>query len=244
MLLGLVHPIISFLLQGVLHLLRFQMDLWLLGRASLILQIDIIEICRAGPIFRLLPQLELEEGIAIRPQVPDHVLLQEEVVRSRQMVVLVVLDRLQQTFSIEALLRFQVSNYLLVQQIKSLSYCVLFVVFYDPVGPGALYSRWTDVKAHRLRPVQLVPRVLTYLVDVYSLVRVSDEYASDHVPRLVREEVWRRVLRIQDLLVQVRGLLIFEWQVPAQHGVQDYSTAPQVAHEAIVLFASNHLYNK
>lgn len=81
----------------------------------------------------------------------------------------------------------------------------------------------------------------TYLVNVYSLARVSDEYARDHVPRLVREEVRRRVLCIQDLLVQVGGLLVFEGQVSAEHGVQDDSTAPEVTHQAIVVLASDHL---
>lgn len=109
-----VRSIVPPLLQSFLHLLGFQMHLWLLRRSSLVLQVNVIEVRGASRILRFLPQLELEEGVTVRAQVPDHVLLQKEVVRGRQMVVLVVLDRFQQTFSVEALLRFEVADYLLV----------------------------------------------------------------------------------------------------------------------------------
>ena len=91
----LIAPIISFLLEcfpaTILHLLRLQLNLRLLSIPSLILQIHLVDVCSLA--FRWLDaQLELQEGVAVITEVPDHVLFEEEVVRGREMVVLVVFD--------------------------------------------------------------------------------------------------------------------------------------------------------
>lgn len=71
--------------------------------SPLILEVDLVEI-RRSILLALLSQLELHEGVTVGPQLPDHVLLEQQVVSGCQMVVLIVLDGLQQTFPVEALL--------------------------------------------------------------------------------------------------------------------------------------------
>jgi len=51
--------------------------------------------------------------------------------------------------------------------------------------------------------VQLVPRVLTDLLNVDSVVGVSHKDLCDHVLRFFRKELRQVVLGVQDLLVQV-----------------------------------------
>ena len=76
--------------------------------------------------------------------------------------------------------------------------------------------------------VELVPRVLLEAFDVDSLLRISYEYLGDDVLSLRGQELGKSVVSIQNFLVQVRSLLVFKWQVSAQHSVQHHSTTPNV----------------
>ena len=83
------------------------------------------------------------------------------------------------------MLSLQLAYYFLVQKVWSLNYLILFVVFDHCVGSMHLYTRWTDHETARLRLVYLVPRVLSDLIDINSLVRISDENLGDHVSGLI-----------------------------------------------------------
>lgn len=153
---------------------------------------------------------------------------------------LIILNRFQQTFSVEAMLALKISDNFLVQEVETLGYRILFVILNNDIRRSL--QRWrTDMKAHGLRPVHQVPRMVPDSFDVDSLAWIGDEDACDHVFGFVGEEVGRGVLGIQYLLVKVRCLLILKRQIAAQHCVENDPTAPNIAHKAIIIFAGNHL---
>lgn len=51
--------------------------------------------------------------------------------------------------------------------------------------------------------MKLVPRVLSDLFDVDSLVRISNEDLRNEIPPAVRDEPGQGVLGIEDLLVEI-----------------------------------------
>ena len=157
------------------------------------------------------------------------------------MIVFVVFYRFEQALPIEALLRFEIANDFLIKQIESLRDRVFLIVFDNVVRACPLHSWRTHVEAHSLGPVQLVPGMLPYALDVDALTRICHENPRNHVLGLVGEEVGRLILGIQNLFVKIRGPLVLEGKVPAEHRVQDDAATPQITHQAIVVFSSNHL---
>jgi len=152
---------------------------WLCS-AALVPCIDLVKISGAGTILGLLLQLELEEGLIILLALSYHMLFQKEVIGGREVVVLVVLDRTEEALAVEVVLRLQVANDLLVQQVEALRHGVLLVVLQDEIWPRALHGGWTNKEARGLWPVELIPRMLTNLLDIYSLVWICDEYPLYH----------------------------------------------------------------
>jgi hypothetical protein len=65
-------------------------------------------------VVELFLRLEFHECFCVVLEVADHVLLKKKVVSSCQMVVLIVFDRLEQTFSVKPLLSFKVFDDFLI----------------------------------------------------------------------------------------------------------------------------------
>ena len=84
--------------------------------------------------------------------------------------------------------------------------------------------------------------MLSDLIDVNSLARIRDENLSDHVSGLIGQKVWQIIISVQNLLVEVRSFLILVGEISTEHGVEDYTTTPEVAHETVVPLSSNHLW--
>ena len=122
----------------------------------------------------------------IRSLLLNHDLLHEKVVGCSEVVVLVVLYRLDQTLFVESHLRFKLVHYFVVDILE---------------GP-------LNVKRGSLRLMKFIPRVVPYFLNPKSFIRVSDEDVLDHVFGLRREELGHLVVCTHDFLVQVRGFLI------------------------------------
>lgn len=88
----------------------------------------------------------------------------------------------------------------------------------------------------------IVPGVVSDIFNGKALsgVRIKDH--GDQVLGIVRKKAGHLVVCLEDLLVQLFGVLIFEWQVSADHCVQDYSAAPDVSSKSQVLLALDHLW--
>lgn len=157
------------------------------------------------------------------------------------MVVLVVPDRLEQGLAVKALLLLQGRNYLLVQQIRPLGQQKFLAVLGHHVRGHSLHGWRTNVKVHGLRPLNLVPRVSSDLFNCDSVRRVCNENFGNHVFRLLRQEVRKGILGVQDFLVEIRRLLVFERQITAQHRVKHDATTPKIAHQPVVLLSGYHL---
>ena len=76
--------------------------------------------------------------------------------------------------------------------------------------------------------VKLVPWMLLKSLNIDTFGGIGHENLLNDVLGIVREELWKRVISIHDLLVQVGCLLILKWQVPAEHGIQNDTTTPNV----------------
>ena len=126
-------------------------------------------------------RLELHEGIRVWLEVPYHVLFEQQIVGGRQVVVFVVLDRFEQTFSVEPLLSFKVGDNFLVKQVRSLHEGKRFATFLDDIRMRWLQSRWRHMEPRCLRLAEVVPGVLPDLVNCYTLVGVGNEDLIDHV---------------------------------------------------------------
>jgi hypothetical protein len=116
-------------------------------------------------------------------------------------IVFVVFDRLEQTFFIEALLRFKVGDDLLVEKIGPLDNFEGLITLGDCLWALKLNMRRTHIKALRFWLVQLVPGMLSNLSYRDSLEWVGDENLADHVFGFIREELWKGILSVKDLLV-------------------------------------------
>lgn len=97
------------------------------------------------------------------------------------------------------------------------------------------------MKSHCLWSMQLVPRMLSDSLNVYTLTGICNENTSNHVFGLIREKVRRLILSIKYLFIKIGRPLILKRKVPAEHGVQDDTTTPEVTHQSVVVFASDHL---
>jgi hypothetical protein len=106
---------------------------------------------------------------------PNHMLLKQQIICGRKMVVFVIFYGLQQGLTVETLLCFQVLNDFLIQEVWALKDFVLFSLFGDDVGALHLDVRRADVEAGGLRLVDLVPGVLADLLDVDPFVGVRIE---------------------------------------------------------------------
>ena len=69
-------------------------------------------------------------------------LFEQQIVGGSQVVVFVVLDRFEQTFSVEPLLSFKVGDNFLVKQVRSLHEGKRFATFLDDIRMRWLQSRW------------------------------------------------------------------------------------------------------
>ena len=76
--------------------------------------------------------------------------------------------------------------------------------------------------------MHLVPRVLANLLNGYTVLRICDEDASDHVLSLRTQKLRQGIISVQDFTIEIGSLLVFIWQVAAEHGVKDDATRPQV----------------
>lgn len=97
------------------------------------------------------------------------------------MVVFVVFNRLEQTFSVEPLLSFEVGYYFLVQQVRPLDQRERFASFLNDIGMRRLVCRRRDMEAGSLWLAEVVPGMLPDLVDRDSLIGVGHEDLIDHV---------------------------------------------------------------
>ena len=119
------------------------------------------------------------------------------------MVVFVILYGLEQRFSVEALLSFQVLNYFLIQQIWPLNYFEKFTRFVNDVRPFGLDIGRANVETVRFWLVNLVPWVLANLLNVDSLIGVGVKDLRDHIFGFLGQKVMEVVFGIKNFLVQV-----------------------------------------
>ena len=85
------------------------------------------------------------------------------------------------------------------------------------------------------------PRVFSDICNLESLFRVRIQKVGYEIPRLWRNKFRDLVVSVEDLLVKIRRVWIFEGQVPTDQSKQDDSTAPNVNIRSMISLASNHL---
>ena len=85
-----------------------------------------------------------------------------------------------------------------------------------------------------------IPGVLANLLYSITLVRFRLKDLRDKVRAVGRKKPWQFIVSSHDLFVQIRGLRVLKGQESAHHGVQDDTTAPNVALNSNVLLSSNH----
>ena len=98
---------------------------------------------------------------------------------------------------------------------------------------GRLGQRWGW---HSL----LYPWFFLDLLKVQALCWVYRQEALYYLYGLYRQERRYLIVALQDLLVKQCCLCLLEWQVAARHRIQDDSTRPDVAAEAVVAFSGDH----
>ena len=155
----------------------------------------------------------------------------------------VILDGFQQTLLVKALLCLEVLYNLLVQKVWPLDYLAELTVLCSCLAALSLNVWWAHEECLSLWFVQLIPRMLSDLSNRNSLVRICLEDFCDHIFCFVREEVREGVLGVQDLLVEIRRLLVFIRQEPTQHRIQNDTHAPQITCKAVIVVSSNHLWS-
>ena len=89
----------------------------------------------------------------------------------------------------------------------------------------------------------LVPRMGTDALDGQSLLWVSAKNFPDQVLASIAHKLRYLVLSIQDLVIQLIGLRVFERKETTYHSIDDNSTAPHIRRQAIVLLASHHFWS-
>ena len=85
-----------------------------------------------------------------------------------------------------------------------------------------------------------VPLVSADVIYQESLLRICVQHFPDQVFRCFRNYPRDQVVAVQDLLVQLACVWVFEREVTASHGIEDDTTTPNVRIETVVLFASDH----
>jgi hypothetical protein len=88
---------------------------------------------------------------------------------------------------------------------------------------------------------ELVPGVVSDLLDLESGVRVSVEDVLQEVPGFDAHVRGDGVVALHDLLVEQLGVRVVEGQVPAEHRVEDHACGPDVHAEPHVLLPRYHL---
>jgi len=155
----------------------------------------------------------------------------------------------------------------LQKEVISRSYLVVFVVL--NVGDGLVQvTVWTDTRGgkavldlaqelfdHRhsvfanhnalhFYGLHLsIPLVSANVSDHESLLWVSVEDLSDEVFSRLRDDTWDQVIAVQDLLVELACVWVFERKVPTSHGVKDDTTAPNIRVKAMVLLTGDHFWS-
>jgi hypothetical protein len=111
----------------------------------------------------------------------DHEPLEQEVVSGRQVIMSVILDRLDQAFRTKTQLVLELFHNLHVDIVEITS------------GTETL----------TLRLMQIVPRMLANVIDANSLFGVCDKDLSNEVLSIIRHEFWESIFCIQNLFVKV-----------------------------------------
>lgn len=90
------------------------------------------------------------------------------------------------------------------------------------------------------RTVAGVPGVAADVQDGETLGRVGFQDALDKTLAVLGEEVREQELAMDDLLIEIGGVLVIEGEVATDEGEEDDASAPEVNHEGIVLLALDH----
>lgn len=86
------------------------------------------------------------------------------------------------------------------------------------------------------------PCVLPYIRYLIPLLRICVQYVLYQVARLRRYKFGDCVVAIQDFLVQIGCIRVFEGEIAADHREENDTTAPNVNVRAEVALPCNHLW--
>ena len=86
-----------------------------------------------------------------------------------------------------------------------------------------------------------IPCVFSNVANLISFLRICIEHLRQQVLCIFRQELWYFKVAIENFLVQISRIWIFKWQVAADKGVKNYTTAPDVNLRSKVSFACYHL---
>lgn len=76
--------------------------------------------------------------------------------------------------------------------------------------------------------MNLEPPMLSDICSVISGLRVSVKYLPKKIRGFVRNELGQTKVTLQNLLVQLGSVRVFKRQVPADHGIKDNTTTPNI----------------
>jgi len=187
-------------------------------------QSDVVQVAGAVKISLLVPHDLLKEVVSSSFSLLP---LQKEVVGGSDLVVFVVLD---------------------------VGDCLVQVtVWTDPRGRKAVLDLAQELFDHRhsvfanhdtlhFSGLHLsVPLVGANVSHHESLLRVSVQHLPDQVLGRLGDDAWDQVVAVQNLLVELACIGVFEGEIPASHGVEDDTTAPNIRVKAMVLLTGDHL---
>jgi hypothetical protein len=119
--------------------------------------------------------------------------------------------------------------------------CPIFLFF--AVGPrgrtSVLVLSHLDVLSFP-RPELLIPRVVLNIGNGVACLRVDNEDLGNQVLHTGREEGRDRVAPRQDFVVEFGNVGVLEREVPADHGIQNDSHAPDISSWASVGKSADH----
>ena len=99
-----------------------------------------------------------------------------------------------------------------------------------------------DDALHFYRLHLSVPLMRSDICNYEPLLWVCVQNFPDEILCCLRDYTWDQVITVQDLLVQLAGIRVFERKITASHSIQNDTTAPNIRVKAVVLLSSDHLW--
>lgn len=85
------------------------------------------------------------------------------------------------------------------------------------------------------------PRMIVYFRKTVSFGRIHIEDLLNQVLKFLTDKVGHLILARKDLFVELSGVGIFKWQIPAYHRKENDASGPDIYFQPVVFLAGNHL---